>query len=182
MTQAFSDVEQAQGELSLARVALAEDDLHHAANHVSGALHYAPALPEVHELLAALAARSPDGGVGLFPLDGTTFIGTVVAHAHLLAAREPQRALAMLTQATRFDPSKPWADAAWVRAATTEGFDVDELCRSLINVVSALNEPVPALVRRVNEVYLDVARHALTAHPQQCRAARGLLRDRAPVG
>ena len=57
----FSDIEQAQGELSLARVAIAEGDLKHGANHVAGAIAYAPALPEVHEVLAGLAARSEDG-------------------------------------------------------------------------------------------------------------------------
>ena len=67
-SNAFSDVEQAHGELSLARVALAEGDLHHAANHLAGALAYAPALPEVHELLSALAARGPVDTGRLAPL------------------------------------------------------------------------------------------------------------------
>ena len=44
----WSGREQAQGELSLARVALAEGDLKHVANHVAGALGYDPTLPEIH--------------------------------------------------------------------------------------------------------------------------------------
>lgn len=160
----YSDAEQAHGELSLARVALAEDDLHHAANHVAGAIGYAPALPEIHEVLAALAARGDDGGLGLFPLDSNPYIGTVVGHAHLLAPTDPARALFLLAQATEFDASKPWADAAWVRACGTEGIDPETLVRVFVTVLRALNEPVPDHLRAANQVWLVLAGHAVDAH------------------
>ena len=162
--RAFTDREQAQGELSLARVALAENDLTHAANHVAGAISFAPDLPEVHEVLAVLSARGEDGGLGLFPLSPTPFVGTVVAHAHLLARREPARALTLLAQATAYDPTKPWAEAAWVRACPVAAIDPDDLVTVFVLVIRTMSEPVAPAVREANRVYLDLARQAVAAH------------------
>lgn len=162
---AFTDLEQAQGELSLARVALAENDLAHAANHVAGAISFAPDLPEVHEVLAVLAARGEDGGLALFPLAPSPFIGTVVAHAHLLARRDPATALSLLSQATGFDPTKPWAEAAWVRACPVEAIDPDDLVTVFVRVIRPMSEPVAPPVLQANQVYLDLARRAVAAHP-----------------
>ena len=163
---AFTDLEQAQGELSLARVALAEGDLGHVANHVAGAISFAPALPEVHELLAALAVRAGDGGLELFPLSRSPFIGTVVAHAHLLARRDPVQALSLLAQATAFDPAKPWADAARVRACPTERIDPQDLVTIFVRVIRPLNEPVPPALQQANQAYLELCRSAVAAHPE----------------
>jgi tetratricopeptide (TPR) repeat protein len=156
--------QEAHGELSLARVALAEDDLSHAANHVAGAIAHAPHLPEVHEMLAELARRA-DGGLGLFPLQEHAYIGTVVAHAHLLAHTDPGGALGLLAQATAFDPGKPWADAAWVRALDPRALDPDALARLLVTVMTGLGDPAAPEVREANEVYLDLTHRALSAHP-----------------
>lgn len=181
----FSDLEQAQGELSLARVAIAEGDLKHAANHVAGAIAYAPALPEVHELLATLAARSEDGGLGLFPVEADAYLGTVVAHAHLLSWRDPTRALFLLVQATEFDPAKPWADAAWVRACPIETIDPDSLVRIFVTLIRPLSEPVPEDLRRINQIWLDLARRAVAGHPDHavlhgvCSAVARRLGDTA---
>ncbi|NUT36040.1 MAG: tetratricopeptide repeat protein [Hamadaea sp.] len=158
-------IQEAHGELSLARIALAGDDLDHAANHLAGALVHAPGLPEAHELLAALAARSPDGGLGLFPLDEHAYLGAVVAHAHLLAGRDPASALSLLAQATAFDPSKPWADVSWVRALPPEQVDPDALVRVFVTVMRDLGDPAPPPIRRANQVYLDLAHRACAAHP-----------------
>ena len=54
-------------ELILAGRDLEAGDLARAAAHVSNVLISAPALPEVHEMLARLAAH-PRGGRGLFPM------------------------------------------------------------------------------------------------------------------
>jgi len=89
----------------------------------------------------------------------------VVAHAHLLAPRDPGRALQLLVQATEFDPSRPWADAAWVRACTTEAIDPELLTRIFITLVRPLNEPVADDLRQTNEVWLGLARQAVAAHP-----------------
>jgi tetratricopeptide (TPR) repeat protein len=179
------DVEQAEGELSLARVAIAEGDLKHAANHVAGAIAYAPALPEVHEVLAVLAARSEDGGLGLFPVEANAYVGTVVAHAHLLSQRDPTKALHLLAQASEFDPAKPWADAAWVRACPTGTIDPDALVRIFVTLIRPLPEPVPAPVQRTNQAWLDLARRAVAGHPQHavlhgvCSAVARRLGDTA---
>ncbi|MBE1566070.1 hypothetical protein [Nonomuraea africana] len=47
---------QAEGELSMARLALDDGEVAHAAQHVAAAPAYDPALPEAHELLARLAS------------------------------------------------------------------------------------------------------------------------------
>jgi hypothetical protein len=69
----------AEGELSLARLALDDAELQHAADHVANSLGFAPALPEAHELLAALAAH-PNGGPALWPLDCGVYVGTASGH------------------------------------------------------------------------------------------------------
>ena len=158
--------QEAEGELALARIALAEDDLRHAANHISGAIGAAPWLPEAHELLAAVAARSTDGGLDLFPLE-PGYIGTVVAHAHLLAGRDPNRALGMLCQASAHDPERPWADVPWVRAIDPSRLDPNTLTRALISVVQAVGEPIAESRRPANQVYLDLVARAIATHPNE---------------
>jgi tetratricopeptide (TPR) repeat protein len=171
-------VEQAHGELSLARVALADGDLSHAANHVAGAIAVAPDLPEVHELLSALAARS-GGGLDLFPLDGRMFIGTVVARAHLLARTDAGAALELLAQATAHDPSLPWADAPWLRSLDAGTVDAGVYVRVFARVMSSVGEPATNEVRAANDVYLDLARRAVAAYPEHglvYGAASGIAR------
>ncbi len=100
-------------ELILARRALDSGELTHAADHVAAALARAPTLPEVHETLARLAAASGDGGIGLFPLQHHTFVGAVVARAHLLAAAgRPAEGLDLLVAATAHAPGADWPGVA----------------------------------------------------------------------
>ncbi|HEX6499125.1 MAG TPA: tetratricopeptide repeat protein [Micromonosporaceae bacterium] len=159
-----AEIEQAHGELSLARIALAEDDLRHAANHLAAAIAHAPRLPEVHELLAALAARTSDA-LSLFPIEEQNFVGTVVAHAHLLARTDPAGALTLLAQASAFDPEQPWADVSWVYDVDVAAVDPDALARIFVTVMRSLGDPTPEEIRRANETYLDLARRAVDAHP-----------------
>ncbi|GAA0745390.1 hypothetical protein GCM10010199_74420 [Dactylosporangium roseum] len=172
-------VAQAHGELSLARVALADDDLAHAANHLAGAIAWAPALPEVHEVLAALASRAGRGAPALFPLEEPAYIGTVVARAHLRAAAAPLEALRLLVQATKHEPALPWADVTWVRALDVARVDPEDLSRLFIGVMQRLGDPAGPEVAKANEVYLDLARRATAAHPDHAMlhgAAAGLAR------
>jgi tetratricopeptide (TPR) repeat protein len=163
--EAGNPVAEAHGELSLARVALAENDLRHAANHLTGAIAHAPNLPEVHELLAELASRRPDGGLSLFSLDQHVFVGTVVARAHLLAATDPGAALMLVAQATAHDPGRPWADVLWVQTLDVRTVDPDLLVQTLLRVMQAFNDLADPTVREANEVYLDLARRAVAGHP-----------------
>src|SRR2546430_16986544 len=79
----------AEGELALVRLALDDNELPHAANHLAGAVGYAPSLPEVHEALADLLRRLGPAALDLFPVDGDGYIGPMVARAHLAAPPGP---------------------------------------------------------------------------------------------
>ena len=46
----------ADADLEQARAALDRGEMHHAADHLAGAIAHAPTLPETHELLSRLAA------------------------------------------------------------------------------------------------------------------------------
>lgn len=153
-------------ELALARLALDEGDLHHAAGHLAGALARAPTLPEVHETLARLAAASR-GGLDLFPINHHTFVG-VVARAHLLAtAGRPAEGLELLAAATAYSPGTQWAGVPWVTAPElVERLDPDHIARVLMQVCAALSDPVPRVGRSALTPYLTLARNAVTVHPE----------------
>ncbi|MEH1012855.1 tetratricopeptide repeat protein [Micromonospora sp. CPCC 206060] len=156
----------AEGELALARLALAEGDLSHAAGHLAVALTHAPTMPEVHEVLAQIAVRD-QGGIDLFPLDRHAFIGAVVARAHLLAAAgRPAEGLELLAAATAHAPEADWAGVPWV-VAPDLGLRItpDVAARVLMGLCAALPDPVPAANRPPLTPYLALARHAVTAHP-----------------
>ncbi|SIR64113.1 tetratricopeptide repeat protein [Micromonospora avicenniae] len=153
-------------ELALARLALAEGDLQHAAGHVAGALAQAPTLPEAHETLARLAAVS-GGGVDLFPLDQHTYVGAAVARAHLLAATgHPGDGLDLLAAATGYAPQTDWAGVPWVTAPELIArITPEHVARILMQVCAAVPDPVPRAGRPALAAYLTLARNAVTAHP-----------------
>jgi tetratricopeptide (TPR) repeat protein len=157
----------AEGELALARLAISDGDLTHAAGHVAGAIAYAPTMPEVHEILAQLAART-SGGLDLFPLDQHAFVGTVVARAHLLAAAgAPAEGLELLAAATGYAPSADWAGVPWVNAPGLAGrLDADRLARILMRICAVTPDPVPAPDQQPLRPYLRLAGHAVDAHPE----------------
>src|SRR5687768_13600594 len=96
----------AEGELAMARLALDESDLDHAARHVSNAFAADPTLPEAHEALTRLSVAAEGRVLDLFPLDEPVYLGTVVARAHLLAAvGRFDQAITLLVSATHFDPT-----------------------------------------------------------------------------
>ncbi|MBM0233734.1 tetratricopeptide repeat protein, partial [Micromonospora sp. STR1_7] len=154
-------------ELALARLALDEGDLHHAAGHLAGALARAPTLPEVHETLARLAAAS-GGGLDLFPINHHTFVGAVVARAHLLAATgHPAEGLELLAAATGYAPGTEWAGVPWVtEPELAERLDPEHIARILMQVCSALPDPVPRIGRAALTPYLTLARNAITVRPE----------------
>ncbi|SIN18604.1 tetratricopeptide repeat protein [Micromonospora cremea] len=155
-------------ELALARLALDEGDLHHAAGHLAGALARAPTLPEVHETLARLAAVGGGGGLDLFPINHHTFVGAVVARAHLLAAAgRPAEGLELLAAATGYAPGTEWAGVPWVIAPElAERLDAEHIARVLMQVCAALPDPVPRVGRGALAPYLTLARNAITVRPE----------------
>ncbi|GAB3815502.1 hypothetical protein GCM10027605_62900 [Micromonospora zhanjiangensis] len=157
----------AEGELALARLAISDGDLTHAAGHVAGALAYAPTMPEVHEVLARLAART-GGGLDLFPLDQHAFVGTVVARAHLLAAAgEPAEGLELLASATSYAPTADWAGVPWVNApGLAARLDPEQMARILMRICAGTPDPVPPPGRQPLRAYLRLAAHMVDANPE----------------
>ncbi|MCW2915331.1 MAG: repeat-containing protein, partial [Actinomycetia bacterium] len=158
---------QAEGELSMARLALDDGELSHAATHVANALTCDPTLPEVHELLAHLAGH-PSGGPDLFPLEEQAFLGTVVARAHVLASRgEHAQALDLLVAAQCHEPAGPWAAVPWVLdPQLPRRLDPGLVTTLLSRLVGSLQgDPVPEELRPALHPYLTIARGAADAHP-----------------
>ncbi|MEU3457988.1 tetratricopeptide repeat protein [Micromonospora sp. NPDC006766] len=153
-------------ELALARLALAEGDLPHAAGHVAAALVQAPTLPEAHEALARVAAAS-GGDLELFPLGHHAFIGAVVARAHLLAAAgRPAEGLDLLAAATGYAPAADWAGVPWVTAPELpERLEPERTARILMQLCAAVPDPVPRRLRDPLRPYLTLASNAVTVHP-----------------
>jgi len=173
-------------ELALARLAIDQGDYRHAADHVAGAITYAPTMPEVHEMLARLAART-DGGVDLFPLDDHVYIGTVVARAHLLAATgRPGDGLELLAAATGHAPTVDWAGVPWVsEPGLPARLEPDQLAGVLMQVCAEIPDPVPTDDRPPLLPYLRLAQHATTAHPRHglvLGASSALARRLGEVG
>ena len=157
----------AEGELALARLALHNGALSHAARHISQALAVAPALPEAHEALAQLAARAGDSAPELFPVVGEVHVGAAVAHAHLIAAARPATAFDLLIAATHAVPGAPWAAVAWLEDDEfPRRWDADELAARFMRLSGALPEPVDPTLRPAVEPYLRLARPAVAAHPE----------------
>jgi tetratricopeptide (TPR) repeat protein len=157
----------AHEELTLARQAVDTGDLRHAAGHLAGALSQAPTLPEVHELLSAVAARS-GGGLDLFPIEQHAYVGTVVARAHLLAAagRSPE-AIALLAAASGHQPEIDWAGVPWVADPELAArMDPDALARIAMQLCTAVGDPAPEAERRSLAPYLTLVRNAIDAYPQ----------------
>lgn len=161
----------AEGELSLARLALGEGegDLRHVADHVARALVLDPAVPEIHELLAVLAGH-PEGGPDLFDLTGDqpVFLGTVVARAHVLAAHGRQaEAIGLLVSAQCHDPDFAWADVPWVLdPALPTRLDPQEIRAALHRLIGSLRDPVPQDERQVLSPFLTLTRATVAVHPE----------------
>ncbi|MGC5021550.1 tetratricopeptide repeat protein [Micromonospora sp. DT47] len=154
-------------ELALARLALDEGDLTHAAGHLAAALVQAPTLPEVHETLTRIAAAS-GGDLDLFPLGQHAFVGAVVARAHLLAAAgRAAEGLDLLVAATGHAPGMDWAGVPWVTAPQlAERLDPERTARILMQICAVVPDPAPRAARGPVRPYLTLARNAVAAHPR----------------
>ena len=158
----------ADRDLEQARAAIERGEMHHAADHLAGAIAQAPTLPETHELLSRLAARA-DGGLELFPLEQHAFVGTVVARAHLLAAAgRPEDGLPLLVAASGHTPGVDWAGVPWViDPELGERMEPGLLARIVMQLCTAIGDPAPEAGRDALSPYLTLVRHAVDAHPEQ---------------
>jgi tetratricopeptide (TPR) repeat protein len=153
--------------LEQARSAMARDEPEEAADHLAGALSHAPTLPEAHELLSRLAARS-DGGLDLFPLAPHVSAGSLAARAHLLAAAgHPEDALPLLAAASGRMPGSDWAGVPWVGDPAL-GLRIEPglLVQLLMRLCTAVGDPAPPPARTGLRPYLTVVRHAVAANPE----------------
>ena len=152
--------------LAQAREALERGEMRTAADHLAGAIAQAPTLPETHELLSRLAART-DGALDLFPIGQHSFVGTVVARAHLLAAAgRPEDGLPLLAAASGHSPAADWAGVPWVGdPALGVRMDPGLLARILMQLCTAIGDPAPEAGRAALRPYLTVAHHAIAANP-----------------
>lgn len=173
---------EAEGELALARMALDSGEIPHAANHVANALAHDPALPEAHEVLHQVAGRWSGGVAELYPLDGTSggpSVGTVVAHAHLIAGSAPGDALMLLVAASKYDPQRPW-DAGWLtQPGLAAGIGAEGLGRACLSLGGALPDPVPDDEQAPLQPYVELARAGVAEfgdHPLMLLGASVLLR------
>ncbi|GAA1532841.1 hypothetical protein GCM10009678_14010 [Actinomadura kijaniata] len=157
---------EAEGELSMARLALDDGELGHAAEHVARALVHSPALPEAHELLARLAGH-PGGGPELFALEEPVFLGTVLARAHVLAARGAHaEAFRLLVSAQCHQPEVGWADVPWMRdPALAAKLPPEEISAGVVRLTGVLPDPVPEEERAALEPFAGLVRVAAVAHP-----------------
>ncbi|WP_045746609.1 tetratricopeptide repeat protein [Actinoplanes rectilineatus] len=152
-------------DLALARAALDSGSPAEAAGPLAAALAIAPTLPEIHELLSRLAARS-GGGLDLFPAAPHAPVGHVAARAHLLAAAgRPEEALPLLAAASGHAPATDWAGLPWVAdPALGLRIEPDVLARTVMRLCTAIGDPAPADAVPALQPYLAVVRHAVAAH------------------
>lgn len=157
---------EAEGELALARLALDDGDLSHAAAHLANALTEDPGLPGIYQGLDELASSTGDA-LALYPMDGRVYLGAVVARSYL-AAREGDvnEALTLLIRAANHDPHKPWAAAGWLELpGLAERVDPGTVLPRLVALSGALPDPVPQEQRPGLMPFLDLGRSVFAAHP-----------------
>src|SRR5258705_99264 len=116
----------AEGELALARVALIEGDLPHAADHVAAALAHAPDLPAVHQALAHVTAPAGGGAVAEHP-DHAVLLGVCSALGRKM--NRVDWALSWAAQAVAAQPST--MTEMWLGYAQQRAGRVDEAVASL---------------------------------------------------
>ncbi|AGL20730.1 tetratricopeptide repeat protein [Actinoplanes sp. N902-109] len=155
----------AERDLEQARAAIERGEMHHAADHLAGAIAHAPTRPEIHELLRRLSERTDDA-LELFPIEQHAFVGTVVARAHLLAAAgRPEDGLPLLVAASGHTPEAEWAAVPWVRdPGLGTRIEPGLLARIVMQLCTAIGDPAPASGRPALQPYLTLVRHAVAVH------------------
>ncbi|MFF4183701.1 hypothetical protein ACFYZ9_10975 [Streptomyces sp. NPDC001691] len=173
----------AGGEVSVARLALHDDDLPHAARHLADAMLHEPQLPELHEALAELCAKAGGAAAArdLFPVEGEVYLGTLVCRAHVEAsAGDRDAAVGLIASAIAFDRTKPWADAAWLTDPELVALlSPDALAQSVTRVAGHLPDPLPEEQRPPLQPFEQLVRAVAARHPDHAllsAMASGLVR------
>jgi tetratricopeptide (TPR) repeat protein len=175
---------EAEGELALARLALDDGELPHAAEHVANAIGRDPTLRAAYATLDELADAVADA-LALVPVDGTPHAGTVAARSYLMArAGQLDGAFHLLCRVAEAQPDQPWS-AGWLAAPGADSRDLGRRLNpghagtSVMRLALGLPTPVPGDTVQVLTPFLEAARgvadrgaDAVTALPSLSGLAR----------
>lgn len=156
---------EAEGEVAVARMLMADGDLTHALRHLTDAFAGDPRLPDTHEALAELVAHAggPEQALALF-VENEGYVGTVCARAHVCAAAARwDEAVGLLFMVAAHDPRKPWLDVAWLRRPDLP-LDPDQLSLTLVRLARGLDDPVEEHERGPLLPALELTRAAVARH------------------
>ncbi|WNV86027.1 tetratricopeptide repeat protein [Umezawaea sp. Da 62-37] len=163
---------EAEGEVAVARLLLADGDPAHAARHLSDALARDPGLAETYEALSELAAHvgGPHRALELFDLE-TPYSGTVAGHAHLSAAAgEWDEAVRLLVLVAAQEPDRAWLDVTWLRGPDLAASVSPEIMvASALHMASCLPDPVDDDVREALSPLLALLRESVALNPDDAR-------------
>jgi tetratricopeptide (TPR) repeat protein len=170
---------EAEGELAVARLALDDGELGHAARHVANAIARDPTLRSAYATLDELAAATTDV-LALVPVEGTPHAGAVAARSYLMArAGQLDGAFYLLCRVAEVEPDKQWADG-WLAApgADSRGLgrqlNPDHAGTSVMRLALRLPSPVPVGVAQVLAPFLEAARGVADRGPQAMAALPSL--------
>lgn len=154
---------EAEGELALARLALDDREVPHAAGHVANAIGRDPALRAAYATLDELAATTADP-LSLVPEAGTLYAGTAAARSYLLArAGMVDEAFQLLCLLAKTEPGKPWA-YGWLAAPGANSRGLGRQLRpapagaAILQMALGLPPDVPADMAQALTPFLEAAR------------------------
>jgi tetratricopeptide (TPR) repeat protein len=170
---------EAEGELALARLALDDGELPHAAEHVANAIGRDPTLRAAYATLDELADAAQDA-LALVPVDGTPHAGAVAARSYLMArAGQLDGAFHLLCRVAEVRPDTPWA-AGWLAAPGADSRDLgrqlnpEHAGTSVMRLALGLPAPVPGDTVHALTPFLEAARGVADRGPASVTALPSL--------
>lgn len=170
---------EAEGELALARLALDDGELPHAAEHVANAIGRDPTLRAAYATLDELADAAQDA-LALVPVDGTPHAGAVAARSYLMArAGQLDGAFHLLCRVAEVRPDTPWA-AGWLAAPGADSRDLGRQLNpvhagtSVMRLALGLPTPVPGDTVHALTPFLEAARGVADRGPASVTALPSL--------
>jgi tetratricopeptide (TPR) repeat protein len=170
---------EAEGELALARLALDDGELPHAAEHVANAIGRDPTLRAAYATLDELADAAADA-LALVPVDGTPHAGAVAARSYLMArAGQLDGAFHLLCRVAEVQPDTPWA-AGWLAAPGADSRDLgrqlnpEHAGTSVMRLALGLPAPVPGDTVKALTPFLEAARGVADGGPAAVTALPSL--------
>jgi tetratricopeptide (TPR) repeat protein len=162
---------EAEGEVSMGRLALHQGELEHAARHVANALSIDPGLPDALLALQELAGRAPDPRQ-LFPVDDArVFSGAMIAQAHLSRWADSCNDAVELLAATAAglaktgQPQPRWQAVRWLEESDLPArLDPDRFPAAFVRLGLALPDPAPEEQRPPFAPFLRLAHGMVAAH------------------